>query len=59
MFSLEGTYKYHAKWEDSKCQNTTWHPGKVSGGLLMSLAIQILIHYEDQKNSRIDGCGNL
>lgn len=57
LFPLEGINKYHAKRADSKCQNTTWHSGKVSGGLLMSAAIKILINYEDE-DSRVGGCGN-
>lgn len=31
---------------------------KVSGGVLMSATIKIHINYEDQKNSRTDGCWN-
>lgn len=47
------TNKYHAKWVDSKCQDTTGHSERVSGGLFMSMAIKIQCNYEEQKNSLI------
>ncbi len=45
---LECINKYHAKWAESKCQNTSCQK-RLVGGLLMSVAIKILINNEDQK----------